>query len=249
MGIKSGKVRNLAHRGASGHAPENTMAAFYLAEELGADGFEFDVQLTRDGVPVVIHDESLSRTTNGTGWVFQHTFEELRRLDAGAWYGERFAGETIPTLEEVIAAFGERLFLNIELKNSYFDMPGLEEKTIELIRRYGVERNVIVSSFHHGSMKKFHDLAPDIRTGLLYDCYIVEVVEYAKQLGASALHPFFAGTKPEVVAAVHANGGEVNVWTVNEIEHMRLVLALGVDSVITNYPDRLQEALKTFGEK
>lgn len=238
------KPRNLAHRGASALAPENAMAAFQLAERLGADGFEFDVQVTRDGVPVVIHDEWLDRTTNGKGWVFQHTFEEVRRLDAGSSFGPEFKGEKIPTLEEVIAAFGERMFLNIELKNSYFDMPGLEEKTIELVRRYGVEQNVIVSSFHHGSMQRFRQLAPDIRTGLLYDCYIVDVVEYAKKLGASALHPLFAGVKPEVVAAAKANGLEINVWTVNEPDHMRLVLAAGVDSVITNHPDRLREMLK-----
>jgi glycerophosphoryl diester phosphodiesterase len=233
---------NLAHRGASGYAPENTMAAFCMAKEMGADGFEFDVQITKDGVPVVIHDEALVRTTGALGYVFEHTFEEIRRLDAGLWYGKEFAGEKIPSLEEVLQAYGD-LFLNLELKNAYFDMPGLEEKTVGLIRKYGVERNVIVSSFHHGSMQKFHRLAPDIKTGLLYDCVLTDAAGYAKRLGASALHPFFATVKQDMVTEAHAGGLMVNVWTVNDAEHMRLCVAAGVDAVITNYPDRMRNVL------
>jgi glycerophosphoryl diester phosphodiesterase len=241
------RVRNLGHRGASAHAPENTMRAFHLAEQLGADGMEFDVQLTKDGVPVVIHDELLKRTTGENGYVFEKTLAEIKRLDAGSWFGREFAGERIPTLEEVIAEFGKRMYLNIELKNSYFDMPGLENKTISLIRRYGVERHVIVSSFHHGSMQRFHHLAPDIPTGVLYDCVIVGASDYAKGLGASAIHPLFATIKPEIVQDAHAKGLAVNVWTANEKEHMRLLVHAGVDSIITNYPERLREVLEEAG--
>ncbi|PWK11346.1 glycerophosphodiester phosphodiesterase [Tumebacillus permanentifrigoris] len=245
MQINRKKVLNLAHRGASGYAPENTMEAFQVADLMGADGFEFDVQITRDGVPVVIHDELLNRTTNGRGYVHEHTLAELRALDAGSWYDPSFAGERIPTLQEVIDAFGNRMVLNIELKNSIFPMPGLEERTLELIRRYQIEERVIVSSFHHGSMQKFHQLAPDISTGLLYDCVIVGAVEYAKRLGARALHPFFATIKPQFLAEAHAAELAVNVWTVNEEEHMRLVANLGVDAIITNYPDRLKGILES----
>ncbi|KEO81669.1 hypothetical protein EL26_19555 [Tumebacillus flagellatus] len=221
------------------------MEAFYRAEQLGADGFEFDVQLTRDGVPVVIHDETLNRTTNGQGYVYMHTLDELRALDAGSWYAPQYKGLQIPTLQEVIETFGGRMVLNIELKNSIFDMPGLEEKTLDLIRCNQIENSVVVSSFHHGSMQKFHALAPDIKCGLLYDCVIVGATEYAERLGASALHPFFATVKPELVAEAHRAGLEVNVWTVNEMDHMRLAVLSGVDAMITNYPDRLKSVLES----
>jgi glycerophosphoryl diester phosphodiesterase len=237
------RSKNLAHRGASGHAPENTMAAFRLAEQLGADGFELDVQVTRDGVPVVIHDELLDRTTNGRGLVLHHTLAEIRALDAGSWYGSAFVGEKIPTLEEVLLTFGKRMLLNIELKNSYHHMPELEEKTIALIRKYHIEKSVVVSSFHHGSMQRVHQLAPDIPTALLYDCCLVDAVGYAKRLGASALHPFYATVREELIEEAHREGIEVGVWTVNEPDAMERMIAINVDAIITNYPDRLRTVL------
>lgn len=240
------KVLNLAHRGASGYAPENTIEAFRVAQSMGADGFEFDVQLTKDGVPVLIHDEQLDRTTNGHGFVLAHTLAELRALDAGSWFHPTFQGARIPTLEEVLAEFGQQMYLNIELKNSIFDMPGLEERTVELIRQYRVEERVIVSSFHHGSMQYMRQLAPDIATGLLYDCVLVEAVQYAVRVGAQALHPFFGTVKPQLVADAHAAGLAVNVWTVNLEEHMQLAARCGVDAIITNYPDRLKRVLDTL---
>lgn len=224
------------------------MAAFRVAEQLGADGFELDVMLTRDGVPVVIHDEKLDRTTNGTGLVQSRTFDEIRRLDAGSWFSRTFAGEKIPSLEEVLQTYGNRMFLNIELKNSYLRAPGLEEKVLELIRRHRIEQQVIVSSFDHHSMQKFHGLAPDVKTGLLYDCCLVDVIGYATKLGASALHPFYATVhvQPELVAVAHAGDLDVNVWTVNDPEHMRMCIAAGVDAIITNYPDRLKSVLESL---
>lgn len=135
------------------------------------------------------------------------------------------------------------MVLNIELKNSIFAMTGLEEQTLQVIRRYQIEERVIVSSFHHGSMQKFHRLAPDIKTGLLYDCVIVDSVEYAKRLGARALHPFYATVQPQLIVDAQAAGLAVNVWTVNDEEHMRKAAQVGVDAIITNYPDRLQGIL------
>jgi glycerophosphoryl diester phosphodiesterase len=243
MSNREKSCKNLAHRGASGYAPENTMVAFRRAEQLGADGFELDVLLTRDGVPVVIHDETLDRTTDGKGWVHQHTYAELLHLDAGSWFAPAFAGEKIPTLEQVIAEFGKRMFLNIELKNSYIPMPQLEAKVIELIRRYGVEKNCLVSSFDHHSVADFHELAPEIPIGLLYDCILVHAHEYAKRVGAMALHPYFRCTTKKLVDAAHAEGLQVNVWTVNETSDMHWMLAIGVDAIITNYPDRLRDVL------
>ncbi|ASS76152.1 hypothetical protein CIG75_15185 [Tumebacillus algifaecis] len=238
------KVLNLAHRGASGYAPENTMAAFRIAKEIGADGFEFDVQLSKDGVPVIIHDEALVRTTGAKGYVIEHTSDELARLDAGVWYGQDFQGQRIPTLEQVLQTYGD-LYLNVELKNSYHEMPGLEEKVIELIRNYGVEQNVLISSFHHKSMQTLHRLAPDLKTGLLYDCVLVDAVTYAKRLGASALHPFYGTVKADLLREAKAAGVQVNVWTVNDEEQMRLCAEAGVDAIITNDPQLLYEVLNS----
>ncbi|MFD2171513.1 glycerophosphodiester phosphodiesterase [Tumebacillus lipolyticus] len=247
MTKRNHRVLNLAHRGASGYAPENTMAAFRLAKELQADGLELDVQITKDGVPVVIHDETLVRTTGAQGYVFQHTYEEICRLDAGGWFDAKFQGEKIPRLEDVLRTHGD-LLLNLELKNSYFRMPGLEEKTIELIRAYGLEQRVIVSSFHHGSMKAVHRLAKEIRTGLLYDCVLEDVIHYARAIGASALHPYYATVTSELLATAQAAGLMVNVWTVDDLAQMRACVQAGVDAVITNFPDRLHGVLNSVLE-
>ncbi|MGB8956324.1 MAG: glycerophosphodiester phosphodiesterase [Tumebacillaceae bacterium] len=240
MYTKIRNPKNLAHRGASAAAPENTMAAFRLAEQMGADGIELDVHLTRDGVPVVIHDEWLDRTTSGKGLVAEHTLAGIRALDAGAWFGDAFAGEKVPTLEEVIRAFGRRMFFNIELKNSYLPMPTLEHRTIALLRHYRLERGVLVSSFNHQSMHLFRQLAPDIPTGLLFDCVLVEAPPYAKSLGAAALNPYYMCVTQERVQEAHANGLGINVWTVNDADDMKQMIELGVDAIITNHPDRLR---------
>src|ERR687886_2515618 len=150
-----GRVWVVGHRGAMGHCPENTLASFERALELGADWIELDVHLSRDGALVVIHDESLDRTTDGHGLVKDHTLAELKRLDAGAWFGAAFAGQGIPTLDEVLVWAGERdTIVDIEIKNAPIYYAGIEEAVIRTLDRYGMTERAIVISFDHRSVAR-----------------------------------------------------------------------------------------------
>ena len=226
-----------AHRGASGYAPENTIPAFELALEQGADAFELDVQLTRDDEVVVIHDETLERTTDGHGWVADHSLEDLRRLDAGHGH-DKFAGTRIPTLAEVfeLVRDGDTM-VNVELKNSRMAYKGLEERVLDLIARFGLGSRVVLSSFNHYSLRHLVHLGAPNVLGALYSEPLWKPWQYAGRLGASALHPSLAATRRKVVEKSHEHGLAVNVWTVNEPDDIRRMVGLGVDAVITNYPN------------
>lgn len=234
----------IAHRGTPAEAPENTMAGFRRALDLGTDGLEFDVHLSRDGEPVVCHDEQLDRTTNGHGFLKDYTLEELRRLDAGSWFDPGFKGERLPTAREVLALAADRgAFVNVELKSGIVLYPGLEAKVAALLAEFGLTGRAIVSSFNHYSLVALMRLAPQIKTGLLYEAGLYEPWVYARHVGAGALHPYFPGVFPELVAGAHAAGLLVNPWTVDEPEHLRAMIAAGVDGIITNRPERLIELL------
>ena len=235
---------NIAHRGFSGRFPENTMLAFKEAEKAGCDGIELDVHLTRDGVPVIIHDEDIRRTTDGEGSVCSFTAAGLRAFNASAaWKGEHPA-TCIPTLEEYFEWVKDtRLFTNIELKNSVIDYPGLEEKVIALIRRYSLKERTLFSSFNHYSILRCKRLAPEIRCGLLYSCWLASPGAYAKSCGAECLHPHFSSLIPEALEEIRSQKVQVNAWTVNEEADMRRLMAEGIDGIITNFPDRLHALL------
>ncbi|MCL6457692.1 MAG: glycerophosphodiester phosphodiesterase [Gorillibacterium sp.] len=236
-----------AHRGASGDAPENTMAAFRLAVQQGADGIELDIQMSRDGQLVVIHDESLDRTTNGKGLVTHYTSAELQRLDASHRF-EQYRGESLPLLQEVLAYLAPTsLELNIELKNGLILYEGMEEKAIRLVKEYAMENRVVFSSFNHYSLVKLASLAPEIERGILYGEGLYEPWNYAGSIQALALHAHYYSVYPEIVAGAHAAGSKIRPWTVNEDADLRRMIALGVDAVITNYPARMkaiQEEMK-----
>ncbi|WP_026174431.1 glycerophosphodiester phosphodiesterase [Effusibacillus pohliae] len=233
------KPLNIAHRGACAHAPENTMAAFRLAVEMGCSGLEFDVQLSKDGIPVVIHDERLDRITGAHGLVSEYTWKELRTMDVGKWMGDRWKGERIPALEEVLVEFSG-LFLNVELKNSVIPYDGLEEKVIRLIERYCDPANVIVSSFNHASVKFIKELAPHVQTGVLYTKEPQNVLEYVSSLNANAVHPEYRLVTSEKISDFHFAGLMVNTWTVDQFAEIQRLIQMGIDGIITNYPDRLQ---------
>jgi glycerophosphoryl diester phosphodiesterase len=192
LGGISISTRILAHRGFSAAAPENTLAAFRSAIEAGADGFELDVHMTKDGELVVIHDETVDRTTNGTGWIKDLTLVEIKRLDAGSWYSSQFTDERIPTLREVLDLIKDSNHtVNIELKNNLIAYPKLEEKVLREVDRADMEKRVVLSSFNHTSIYNLHLLRPTVKLGVLYDEPISIPWAYAKSLGATAIHPHF----------------------------------------------------------
>lgn len=230
-----------AHRGASAYAPENTLPAFEKAVQMGADGVELDIHLSRDGQLVVIHDELLDRTTNGHGFVKDFTLAELKKLDASkprASLG--FNKLEIPTLEEVYALLADTaLCVNVEVKNSIFLYPGILEKALETEAKAGMSGRVLYSSFNHYAMREMKRISPQSETGLLYSSMLIEPWNAAKNANADALHPFFpsVANTPDLISKCRKNGIAVNTWTVDEPEYIRAMLMLGVDSVITNKPD------------
>lgn len=229
-----------AHRGASGHAPENTMAAFRLAVEEGAEGIELDVQLSADRQVVVIHDETLDRTTDGLGPVNSRTWEELRRLDA-SFGQEAYRGEGIPLLSQVLELLAPtQLELNIELKNGIVPYEGMEELVVRMVRQYGMEKRVVLSSFNHYSIARLAGMAPDMEMAVLYAEGLYRPWEYAAFVGARSLHPHYLAVTPEIVMNAHMAGVKVRPWTVNSDEDYRRMAAAGVDAVITNYPGRFK---------
>ena len=238
---------NIAHRGASAYAPENTLAAFRLALEMGADGFELDVMLSADGHLVVIHDDTVDRTTSGSGPVRRKTLAELRALDAGARFDAGFTGERIPTLQEVFDLVAEnRAFVNVEIKTQSPRGDGLEEKLVALIRRYGLEERLLVSSFNPFALWRMRRLAPDLPLALLYaeDLRVhLRNRWFAFLSHPDALNPSFRMATQEHVRWVKSRGYRLYVWTVDEESEMRRLIALGVDGIITNKPDLLQQVL------
>ncbi|AZK45056.1 glycerophosphodiester phosphodiesterase [Paenibacillus lentus] len=242
------QVINFAHRGAAGHCPENTMIAFKRALEFGATGIETDVQMTKDGQLVLIHDETLRRTTGSPEWVKDVTLTELMSKDAGAWFHDDFRGEKIPTLEQLLELVKPLdMIINLELKNGIIRYPGLEGKVIELVRRFALSERVIISSFNHYSLVECKKLAPEIRTGILYMEGLYEPWAYAKRIGADALHAFQYAVVPELVAAASEYGMPYHPFTVNEKAEMQALIQAGVAGIITDYPDRLAELLTAEG--
>jgi glycerophosphoryl diester phosphodiesterase len=246
-----GIILNLAHRGFSGKYPENTKRAFLAAIEEGhCDGFESDVHLSADGEPVIFHDATLERTSNGSGAVGAHSFAALRELDTGSWKGAEFAGERILHLDELLGIVLEHgLVLNLEIKNYDVFYKDIEERVIRRIKALGAEEAVFLSSFNHISMKKCKEIDGSIKTGLLYSYPLLDAAAYAASGGMDALHPRVSCLvySPELTGEAHKRGLKVNVWTANTEEDIRFCIEKGVDSIISNYPDRLG-ALLAEGE-
>lgn len=236
----------IGHRGFASQAPENTMVSFKKALDLGVGGLEFDVQMTRDGHLVVCHDEQVDRTTNGKGLIKDYTLAELKKLDAGGWFGPEFAGETIPTLEELFDLLAGKpgLLINAELKTGIVIYPEIEERFIEMVRRYRLTGQILISSFNHYSLYKVKGLAPEMKTGILYMDGLFEPWEYARRVKAEALHPLFYNIQPVIVEGAKRHGLMLNPFTVDDPGYMRLCIEAGVDGIITNYPDRLMKLLE-----
>ncbi len=247
--FRTDRPLNLAHRGASRIAPENTLAAFRIALEEGADGFELDVRFSQDGVPVVIHDADLRRTTNGTGRVERKTVAALRALDAGAWFDPRFAGERIPTLDEVLEAFGDSVCYNIELKA--FTSRDLKRvrAVVERVRRYGLAERVLLSSFNPLALRWAWRLAPEIPRGLLVPTFPFPLRRawLAFLAPHQARHLPFSMINERAVRWCRRRGYAVVAWTVNAPEEMQRLIRLGVEAIITDEPGRLARVMEALG--
>jgi glycerophosphoryl diester phosphodiesterase len=225
----------IAHRGASGTAPENTLPAFRRAEELGADMIELDVQLTRDGHPVVIHDWTLDRTTSGRGAVRRRTLAEISRLDAGAWFGHGFADTRVPTLDQVFAAVG--IPVNVELKAAGDDR--LERRVLDTVTRAGALERVIFSSFDAASLARLRALSGDADLAVLWaGRSISRALALAGRVGARSLHLRTSRVVTSAITAGHAAGLAVRVWTVNAAAEFTRLTDAGADGVFTDYPER-----------
>ncbi|HIV62971.1 MAG TPA: glycerophosphodiester phosphodiesterase [Candidatus Butyricicoccus avistercoris] len=235
-----------AHRGASGYAPENTLEAFKLAIKQGAEGIELDVQLTKDGEVVVIHDETIDRVSNKTGFVKDYTLAELREFSFDNNI-EGYKNTKIPTLKEVLELLKPtNLMLNIELKTSIIWYENIEEKVLKLVYDTDMRDRVIYSSFNHYSIKKIKNLDEKANTALLFGDVILDTVNYIKNANIPAIHPPVYQLKMDNFLDEYINSGlDIRVWTVNNPDDMQSLINKNIDAIITNYPDI---ALKKRGE-
>jgi glycerophosphoryl diester phosphodiesterase len=236
----------IAHRGASGSAPENTLAAFAAALAVGADMVELDVHLSRDGEVMVIHNDSVDRRTNGTGMVADMTRAELQRLDAGSWFSERFGGEPIPALEEVLSLAKGRLRVNVEIKTGYlgpFSMDDLVDRTVAVVENQQMIDRVIFSSFDPPALKRIAEKWPDAARALLLDTpWQASAVVKAEKF--RIIHCARNTVNARSLRAARAGGLRVNVWTVNREAEMERFIEAGADGIITDYPERLIRLLE-----
>ncbi|MEK3793585.1 glycerophosphodiester phosphodiesterase [Paenibacillus sp. FSL R7-0204] len=249
------KVYTIAHRGASGYAPENTIPAFELAREMGADSIELDIHLTKDLIPVVIHDETVNRTTSGKGFVKNMSLEQIRQLDAGSWFNQDYpmfardlyTGLTVPTLEEVFETFGKDINYMIEIKEPASEL-GIEAILNETILKYDLAKRVSVHSFSAASLRKLHAINPDIPLyQLVWNDYAATRVTQSYldtvKTYAVGISPNFQGISAAYVAQVKRAGLKIIPYTVNYQLNMDKAYSWGVDGVHTNYPDRFLEVI------
>jgi len=234
----------IAHRGASGHAPENTMASFQKGLELGANVLELDIHMSRDGELVVIHDHKLDRTTTGTGYVKNYSVKELKRFDAAKLF-EAYRGEKIPLLREVFELAKGKAAFAVEIKKCPIFYPGIEKKLVRLIEQSDLVDNVIVIAFYPPSLRKIKRYNPDIKTGILFGRRLIKPWIVAAKIRANALHPRYDYLGTEMVQEAHKRGFLVHPWTINSATDLERWIKGGVDGITTDYPDVLTGLLKT----
>jgi glycerophosphoryl diester phosphodiesterase len=229
------------HRGASGYAPENTLAAFAHALELGAEAIELDVKLTGDGQVVVLHDQTVDRTTSGHGDLREFTLTQVQELDAGSHFSVQFSGEKVPSLAQVFEAFGAKLYINIELTNYLTYGDGLTDKVIGLIDKFGLDEWVMFSSFHPSNILRARKLKPHIPAAILAlpgpNGRIQRSIA-GKWISPGFIHPFLEDVNPGFLRREQKRGRRVHAWTVNDPDDIARMFQLGVNGVITDFPDK-----------
>lgn len=233
----------IAHRGASQRAPENTLEAFRLALEEGADAVELDAKLTADGAVIALHDPTLERTAGGGGRPSDLTLEQIRRLDAGSWKGRMFRGARIPTLEEIFEELGRRLLFNVELTNYQTPEDGLVDQVVDVVKAMGMESRVLLSSFFRRNLAQARHRAPEIPLGHLVGPTRLGVIDWwtGGPIATEAVHPYQAFAGRAWVRRWHTQGRRVIVYTVNDADRMRYLLDIGVDGMITDDPRLARE--------
>jgi glycerophosphoryl diester phosphodiesterase len=232
------------HRGASQYAPENTMEAFQMAYDMGADGIEFDVQMTRDGYLVVTHDEEISRVSDGKGYVKDYSLEELRGFQFNRTH-PKYEGVRIPLLEEVLEQFvqsrpkcDKEFLFNIELKNNIFSYEGMEEKVLKIVKEKKVLGRTLFSSFSHASMLKLREIEESAKVAFLYCDGIMDIGDYAEKYKINTVHPaWYLLNRKGIFEDLRERGIEINIWTINSGKEIRRFCDMGVDGIITNKPD------------
>jgi glycerophosphoryl diester phosphodiesterase len=233
----------IAHRGASGHAPENTFAAFQRAVELGATFIETDLHVTRDGRFVAIHDSTVGRTTNGSGEVHEFTLDELRQVDAGMWFDRDFMGERVPTLEEILE-FSRKNDVVFYLELKYAAVWGMDHALVAALQKAQSAPRTIVISFDPATLTPLRRLDPSIMTGLLVEEGKPDCIQAAVDLGSRQLCPKVSSITPKLVEEAHRADLQVVAWTANTMGDMRAMIAAGVDGIMTDFPDRLRALIE-----
>jgi len=236
-----------AHRGASAHAPENTLVAFSLALQHGADGIELDAKLSADGEVVVMHDATLKRTTGVEGKIAERTLKEIKKLDAGKWKGETFAGEPVPTLREVFSSLGGKLLINVELTNYGHGGDGLVGKVIALVHEFQLEENILFSSFSPGNIALARKLAPEIPAALLaWKGWLggFSRSRWMMNISPHGLHPFRTDVTTRLIEREKQRNRFINVWTVNEPHEIKRLFGLGVDGIFTDDPRLARQVME-----
>ncbi len=241
------KCNVIAHRGANRVAPQNTMDAFKNAIKFKADGFETDVHMTSDGVPVICHNYTVDKTSDGKGEIAKRTLEQLRRLDFGSYFHHSFKGTKMPTLDEFLALSQKARLkvINIEIKSPLNKDYTIADKIIEAVRAYNLFDNLLISSFDPDLLVYIKDIDEKCKTGFLYSPdkpitykrVLGHEIDFAKSIGADAIHPHRMFVNKALVDAAHADGIMINPWTVNKEKEIKKLVLLGVDGVITDVPN------------
>jgi glycerophosphoryl diester phosphodiesterase len=237
----------IAHRGACAHAPENTLAAFRLALEYGADGFELDAKLSLDGHVMVIHDQTVDRTTDGNGKVRELTLAQLKKLDAGSYFDLQFAGEPLPTLEEVFAELGAKTLINVELTNYASPLDALPDLVADLVIRHGLQERVLFSSFHPLNLVRIRRRLPVTPAAILTEEGKASHWLYSilgRLAAPKVAHPHFSDITRVYLEREHRTGRRVNTWTVNDSDEIKRLINMGIDGIITDDPRRAREILE-----
>lgn len=243
----SGKILVIGHRGALGYAPENTLVSFQKGAELGADLVELDVHLSRDGRLIVMHDGDVSRTTNGHGHIKDMTLAEIKRLDAGVKFQARYSGTDVPVLEEVLTWAKGRIPLIIEIKGDPLPTAGIEEQLLGTLRAHGMLNSVMVISFHHPVVRRIKQTEPHVATGILYFGMLADTVAAARASLANSVRPAWSYWTKEIVDDVHAAGLIASTWNADEESRMEYLAGMGLDSIGSDYPDRLRSYVDRIG--